>query len=320
MFVAFRCIINTGLHRWNLRGVSLRCLRTLLGANPRSTRYDSARASECRHPGYLYHPRRISTCRALCAHPSRYWCLCSSFYVDPPQGYPHEVYNIYPAPESLASLARPEVHQRETQQSVVVQLSPAYPSVVPCELIQLRLSSSRVNGLCIDEPVYPWNLESIYPAVKLLDSQQMRELPVSLPGFGYPHIEPCECTPIKMAAYLPLIHHRRACVSVQSRLHLPGGVDPSRNQAYSSSSCGEVASTTDAHFKASPSGPWSPRETGLVGIRFTPSAATTGATASSECGTLETYSPCIAEAVGRREDRDEFACQTPYVLSRGLSM
>lgn len=130
----------------------------------------------------------------MCAHPSRYWRLCSPLYVDPPKGYPHDVYNIYPSSSTLESLAAPEMRQSETQECVVVRLSPTYPSVMPCEPIKPCSSFSEVHGPPTDEPVYPWNLQSIYPAAKADDNQQIRELPVSLPGSGYPNIEPCKYT------------------------------------------------------------------------------------------------------------------------------
>ena len=43
-----------------------------------------------------------------------------------------------------------------------------------------------------DDAVYPWNLESIYPAIKFSDAPLQKELPVSLFGHGYPNIEPCK--------------------------------------------------------------------------------------------------------------------------------
>ena len=105
-----------------------------------------------------------------------------------------------------------------------------------------------------DDAVYPWNLESIYPAIKISDAPLQKELPVSLPGHGYPNIEPCKIFYFKVVLCVPLIQHRPSCVSLQLRLDISCRARGTGYQGCKHSRSEQDSGTTIASAETAPAG------------------------------------------------------------------
>lgn len=75
-------------------------------------------------------------------------------------GYPWNVYNLYPAANGTSK-------SHKLEDFPVLTLTTGYPTLNLCEYSIYQHSYAQKTYIClIDAPVYPYNLDNIYPPVK----------------------------------------------------------------------------------------------------------------------------------------------------------
>ncbi len=90
-----------------------------------------------------------------------------------PTAYPHSLRYIYSHNTSKEVQVSKEVRVgkdiEDIKEAEVVKLALGYPALEICRCFQRSIVSE--NDVFLDSPVYPWNLEYIYPSVRSAESQ-----------------------------------------------------------------------------------------------------------------------------------------------------